>query len=381
MALTIDQLLTPPNAEQTLDNFLSSLETLGIKARSWRTGGVARTILAVVATLYVTFVTLIHSVIKSAFLEHAEGDWLTLLARNLFGVERPTATFANGNVTLTNNGALPFNQTAQSVRFLWTAKKKAYVNTGAFTLAPGETKSIPIQAVEIGAASSAPPGAIDAFETVLFGVTVTNPEAVVGADAASDTRLKEICRAKRAAVSVRGPRGAYEYAIQTAVRNDGSPVDVNRYAISPSSSTGVVNIHVASPAGAPDPTDLTYIRDNVEIIARPDSVTVNVLAATTVPVVRTLTVWARRVDGLSVADLTTKVNDALISAIASYRIGGLPKPPITQGYLYADFIAGVVKSADASIYDVDGTGADVALNPGEVATLATTLVIKIVEVY
>jgi hypothetical protein len=94
----------------------------------------------------------------------------------------------------------------------------------------------------------------------------------------------------------------------------------------------------------------------------------------------TLTVWAKRVEGVSASDIQTFVNDALVAAIAAYPIGGIPKPPSIQGYLYADYLAGVVLGAHSSIYDVDGTGTDVALNPDEVVTLATTVNVRIVEV-
>jgi len=381
MLLAIDDLITPTTEDEVLETMLSNLEILGVSARSWRTGGVARTILRVVAKAYAAFSMLMASAIRAGFLETAEGAWLTLLAFYVFNVERREATFATGNVQLTNSGGGVFSFNAGEVRVLWTNEGKAYTNDSAFTLNPGDVLTIPITAVELGSDSSAPPGAIDALETVLLGVSVTNVEAVVGTDAETDDDLRDACKNKLAAISVRGPRGAYAFAVREAKRLDGSPVNINRYSISSSSSTGVVTVYVAAPSGAPDPGDITQINASIEDIARPDSVTASATAATEVPLTRTLTVWAKRTDGVSASDIQGFAQAALVKEIAAYPIGGIPKPPSTQGYLYADFVTGVAKSAHASIYDVDGGGSDLALAPGQVAVLSSlTVSVRIVDI-
>lgn len=378
--LAIDDLITATTEEHIFELFLSILETLGINARAWRIGGVSRTILRVVAKTLAGFFAILTLAIRSTFLETSEGGWLTLLAYYVYGVTRVEATFATGKVELHNTGGGIFTLDAEECRFLWTAEGKAYTNVAGFTLNPGDTLLVDVRAVELGASSSAPPGAINTLESVLAGVEVTNPESVVGLDAESDEDVRTACRNKLASFSVRGPRGAYAEAVRIVKRIDGSPVNINRSSISPSSSTGVVTIYVAAPSGAPDPDDLTAIENSVEEHARPDSVTAVVLAATEVPVTRTLTVWAKKTNGLVATDLAASVSAALVNEVAIYPIGGIPKPPSSQGYLYADFLAGVAKGVHASIFDVDGAGADVALSPGEVASLATTVNVRFVSV-
>lgn len=211
------------------------------------------------------------------------------------------------------------------------------------------------------------------------GVTVTNLGAVAGIDAETDAELRDACKAKLGSLSVRGPRGAYEYAVRVATRLDGSPVNVNRLSVSSSSSTGIVNVYVASPSGAPLADDILRVGESIEAVARPEAVTVNVLAATSVAVVRDLTVWAKRLDGVSADDIKAMVEQALLAELVTYPIGGYKKPPSDQGYLYGDFIAGVAKAAHASIFDIDGSGADVALGPGEVADLESTVTVRLVE--
>lgn len=188
------------------------------------------------------------------------------------------------------------------------------------------------------------------------------------------------CRDKLAALSLLGPRGAYAYAVRIAKRTDGSPVAVNRLSVSPSSSTGRVTVYVASPSGPPPAGDLDAIRAAIEAIARPDSVRAEVFAATAVAFKSALTVWAKRTDGVSADDLQTFVEHSLESFVATYPIGGIGKPPLsTKGYLYAEGIAGTAKSAHASIYAIDGANADLPLNVGEVATLAASVDVRIVE--
>lgn len=378
--IAIDDLVKVLTPEEVNESFLSILETLRMPARSWRTGGVARTILKTVATTYSNFTAIMSLVIKGGFLETATGDWLTLLAKYVYGVERRVSTFATGEVQFTNPGGGVYPWLADQVKVTWTAGKKSYVNTVPFTVLGGAIISVPYRAVEAGAASSVPPGGIAAIETSMPGVTVTNLTSIVGSDAETDDDLRQRCRDKLGSLAVTGPRGAYAYAAKSAVRVDGTPVNVNRISVSPYSSTGTVDVYVASVSGAPVPADLDYIRESIEALARPDAVTVNVAAATPVALAKTITIWARRTAGVSAADLTSLAQGALSTMIETYPIGGIRKPPSTQGYLYADNIAGTAKSAHPSIFDVDGIGSDLAINPGQVATLATTIAVSIVDV-
>lgn len=380
MPLAIDDLIDPPTEDEIFETFLDELEAFDIPARSWRKAGVARTILRVVAKTYSGFGKIISEAIRSGFLETARGEWLTLLARNVFNVERREATFASGKIRLVNGGGGIFSFAPDAARFLWTAKGKAYVNSEAFTLNPGDDKLVTIRAVEAGSASSAPPDEITKIETTMLGVTATNPAAVVGTDAEPDEELRAACKNKLGAISVRGPRSAYAYAVRTATLEDGSPVNINRFSITPSSSTGVVTVTVASPEGSPTVEDIDGVVEAIETYARPDSVTANVVAAVEKALTKTITVWAKRSEGVSAAEIKTFVDDALVDAIAKYPIGGIPKPPSTKGYLYADFLSGTITSAHSSIYDVDGVGDDIELDPDEVVTLAATVNVRVIEV-
>lgn len=376
--ISIDELLIPTTGDQQLEKMLSSLEATGLKARSWRAGGALRTILRVVADVYAAFTVSMLGFVRAGFLETATGGWLTLLAFYVYGVTRNEATFASGQLRLTNLGGGVFTLNPGEFRASSSITKKTFTNIASFTLSAGATLVIDVQAVEAGSASSATVGTVTVTETILPGVVCTNLSAIAGSDAELDPVLAQRCLDKLGTLSARGPRNAYAYAVRSAKRPDGSTVDINRLSVSSSSSTGTVTVYVASPSGAPSTLDVSYVAESIEAYARPETVTLNLLPATPVTLTASIVVWCRRVPGLSAQDIALLVNKALLDMVTAYPIGGIPKPPATQGYLYDSTIEGTVKGSHPAIYAVDGIASDYAINPGQVATLATTIDVRIV---
>ena len=378
--MNLDELITPITEDQALETFLSTLETLGVPARSWRKASGPRAFLRVAARTFSGYSQLIAAITRGGFLDYATGHWLTLLARYVYGVERIAATFASGVVTFTNTGGGVFNEPIGQVTALWTLGRKGYVNTEAVVLGVGASASFAFQAIEAGSASSVPAAQIDALETVLTNVTVSNLVALVGRDAEDDATLRQRCRERLASLSPNGPRGAYADAVRSSVRLDGSPVDINRVRISPASSTGTVTVTVAAPGGVPVASDLTAIRLRIDTIARPDSVRVDVGAASSLLVARTLIIWARAAPGLTEAMVKAPVDLALIALGRDWPIGGIAKTVGGVGYLYADAVKGVVKAAHSAIFDVDGFDADQALAGTQIAGLSCSTSVRFVEV-
>lgn len=376
--LSIDQLTTPLTQDAVRADFVGRLVGLGIPADKWRKGGALSVMLTVTAAVFAGFTTLLAAAIKSGFLDFAEGPWLTLVAFYVYGVSRVEATFATGQVQLTNSGGGLYTLAAGAYQVENPTTGKVYANTSPFTLNPSSTLQIDIQAVEIGAASSSPAGTITAQQTSLLGVTVTNLTDVVGTDAEGDATLQQRCRDKLATLSGKGATGAYRYAVLSALRPDGTPVDINRVAKYADPDTGIVTLYAASPSGAPTTLDLGFASDNVEKLARPDTDRFDLFAATPIVLAASLVVWATRTDGVSASDLQSEIQAALDAAVEIYPIGGIPQPPSTAGFLYASFIDGVVKSVHPSIYAVSGA-TDLPLTVGEVATLSVSIDVRLVE--
>ena len=115
--------------------------------------------------------------------------------------------------------------------------------------------------------------------------------------------------------------------------------------------------------------------DAVETRARPDTVTVEMIAAVPKSTTNAITVWCRG----GVPELIEALAQAALSAyVAAYPIGGIAKTQGGQGYLYLDAIAAVVIGSSPEAFDVDfGMGeTDVALAYNEVATNTTTFDVR-----
>lgn len=389
--IDIDELLTSSTEDEILDGFLASLEAMGIPARSWRRGGTARSVLVVVAALYAGFTVLMMQLAQGGFLPTATGGFLTVLARYVYGVERITARYATGTVTLTNAGGGVYSYAAGAFIVVDSETGKSYSNDAAFTLNAGPTDlDITVTALELGTASNAPPTKVDTLNTNLPGVTVSNAAAIIGQDEENDEDLRERCRDKLGSLSPNGPRGAYAYAISVATLAGGAPTNINRRRISPFSSTGRVDIVLASASGAVTVDDINAVIESIEEIARPDTDTVTVTSATALADTRTLTVWAVKTKGIDAAAVSTAVDNALIHFIERYPIGGRVKIGDTQGYLFVksieeaadspyDGISDADRDALGTIWLVESTGVDLALSSSQVATLVSTIIVRITE--
>jgi hypothetical protein len=246
-----------------------------------------------------------------------------------------------------------------------------------------------------GSAANVPPNAGFALTgqatlnlvTAMNGVTVSNAGAIVGTDKWSDSQIRAACLAKLAANSVRGPRGAYVYAVITAVNaSTGATVLVKPPVVSSSSHTGTVTVIVAPLyGGTMSADDVKAISDSIDALARPDAVTVVLQQATSVAVSGAITAYATQPDGLSAsqlatwtAELQTQIEGALTTFFEAYPIGGLAKISGGKSGVWASAINGVVRAVNAAIFAVDGltdpsaTTPAVVLAPYQVATYAGT---------
>ncbi len=372
--IPITDLLTPIPAAQFRSTMVNLLVALGVPADQWRAGGVASTILTVVSNTFENFSSLMTTALASNFLDYASGSWLVLLAYYVYGVTAQPASFASGQLTLTNtgggiydyplNGALFGNGTVQ------------YTNDQSFSLAASSSVTFDIVATVAGAVGSAAPGTITTMVTTMLGVTCTNALSVVGQDAQSDSSLRLECQEALAATSEDGPANAYEYAVKNAVNaTTGLPVSVNRVSVSPASSGGIVSIYCASPSGVPIASDLTAAALAVETYCRPLGVTANVYAVSTVANTNAITVWARALPGVSQVALQAAAQAAVAAFIAQYPVGGLSIG--SGGYLFASLIDGIIYGVNSAVFEITGT-TDNAIGSEQVITDETTITVNVV---
>lgn len=376
MALPLDQLAQPVSADSVRASIYALLKAAGLPVTSWKEGSVIRTIIAVLAQVISTFTNVVAVITQGGFLDLATGIYLTLLAHYVYGVDRIEATFATGEVTLTNTAGGLYTFGPGDLIVSNPTTGATYANTTTFTLQPvgnpGAVVTIPVQATEVGAASTSAPHTITGLVTGLNGVSVDNANPIVGQDAETDDALRVRCRDALGALSPNGPQAAYEFFAKTTARSDGTIIAVNRVQVTAQSSTGQVSVWFASPSGPiTDPTDLAIIDANIQTHVVPIGITCTTQSATAVPVTVQYTAYADAASGLLVATLQAKIAAALTAFFSSYPIGGRALTRGGQGYLFASKIRAVIVDADPSIFQVSVTlpAADVALNAGQIATL------------
>lgn len=386
--ISIQQLLVSVSAAQFRQTMVNSLKTLGIPADQWRAGGIASSMLTVVSMTLEGLSSGLTTILQGFFLPTASGTTLQLLAFYMYGVTPPSATFASGNLTLTNFGGGVYTVGVGQFTALNPTTGVTYTNTAAFNLgaigSPTASISVPVAANLQGSAGNAAPNTITQMVTTLLGVTITNPTSLIGIDPITDAALRQLCLNSLGVRSVRGPRTAYAYAIQIATNPvTGAPVNVNRWTISSASHTGLVTVVVASPDGAVDPNDLIGVVNSIEANARPDGITVSVFSASAVLYAPTLNVTAIAGVGITTTQIAAAIQTSLDTFMQSYPIGGVTATD-DSGPGTGLFLSGVYGAIALGCQAVGATLAavagatDLTLNVLQVPTNGSTVNVVIV---
>lgn len=380
---TLEELTTPLTKDEVEDSIYAALEGLGVKTTAWKPGATARTIIAGVAIVLSAFSSLQALIAKSGLLDLAEGDWLTILAREVYNVERNVGTFAAGNLTLDNTGGGTHSPGVGDVIALNDSltPNKTFRNTEAFSLAAFETgKVVAFEAIEIGADSTSAPNDIDQLETVLLGVTVTNPAALVGQDPESDADLRIRCLAKTGTLSPNGPSDAYRFLALSATVDSGAPAGVTRVTTTPDGE-GNVDVHVATASGpvtgsiGDTTTPLGAVDESIQTLAVPLAVTATTISAVANTIAVTYEIWLRSTIGLTVPQITTNIATKLATFMSTQPIGGLSKTGSAPFFVFVEAIEGVIAEAVGTTFlislEVTVPAADVAIATNEAPVLGT----------
>lgn len=384
----IDDATAALTVDEASAGLYAAADAYGAETSSWKAGAVPRTIFAVVAVVLAAFSRGISTLAKSGFLALASGEWLTYCARYLYSTERQAATFATCQMQLVNAGALVFELDAGDVTFA-TTSGKLFRNRAGFTLGPGDTLPLTIDAIEAGAASSAGVGTITRIVSpTMRNVTASNTTAAKGLDAERDADLKVRALAYMGLRSPNGPRDAYDRAARDATRVvDGSLVGINRTR-SFAGDSGVVTTYVGTAAGAvagdPDDTstDLGSVADAIRRKAAPLGMTPVVASAEDVDIDVTITLYMIDDGSIVDADVESAVEDALSDFFADHQIGGMKLDPEQEfGTVYRDAIRGVIFGLDSRTFQTALTlpADDIELDPDQEPVLGA-LNVSIVRV-
>lgn len=353
MALPIDQLIKSLSEDEVKATIYDYLNSLGFNVTAWQTGGVARTMVAALAKVISGFTLVMSLAIRGTFLDTAEGDWLGLLAKYVYGVTRIPAIFATGKLTVTNTGGGLYDIVAGELVVRNPVTGKTYKNSTAVTINPSSEIDVDIVAIEVGADSTTTANTITEKVTQFLGVSVTNAAAIIGADEESDKDLRQRCRDALGALSPLGAAAAYSYFAKTAIREDGSSIGVNRTKVIRTNDTGTVHTYVLSPTGTLSSGDLALVDDFIKLKAAPLCITASALSPTPLSINIKYVVL---VDGTVDSDLQkiqTEIETAIDDYMKEFPIGGYDVVigPIT-GTISWTFLVTPIGSANKAVKSV-----------------------------
>jgi uncharacterized phage protein gp47/JayE len=345
-SISLSDLLSTKTLEKWKQSIVATATAQSLSPDNWAEGAFMRSMLALFAYFYAIAGDAVKLIAAGGFLDFAEGKWLTLLAKQVFNVDRIEATFAAAPsaMMLTNAGGGIFVYDAGDIVFSNPATKQTYRNTSGGTLSAGGTLTLDLIAEEAGNSGSSGVGTITELVTTSLGVTCTNIVALVGVDEEKDPALRVRCRESLGALSIGGPKKAYEFFAKSAKRTDGTAIGVTRVRPMTPPGDGTIDIIVAGAAGAVSDPDVAIIQALFDSLATPYGFNATAVSASNLSVSAPCTIWIPASLAMSEADARQAVFNALELYINTAPIGGVVIAPAT-GKIYWRALLGVVAGA------------------------------------
>lgn len=344
-------------------------------------------------------------VARGGLKDYAEGEFLELLAIDMYGLEggRIQAAFVQTQVMVSNGSAGTYEFGPLDQQF--KAGSRVFRNVAAFKLAPfndpdgSDVAMIDVIADAEGSAYNVAAGAIDTMVPAFDLMTCSNPAAASAADRENDAQLRTRCTDALGALSPGGTPQAYaEVARNTYSLPDGSYIYTRRPQDHPGATSvgvtrvqvaesipdlGDVTVYLATPTGPPSAPIVAAIDALIMQWARPAGARyLGTFAAVAVPINIAYTATLRKRYGVSPADAQAFVLAALTAFFADEErnpLGGIVVPPSMTGALFRTELISVISQADGGpgnpqpIVNVPALtpGSDVVLAAGELAVLGT----------
>ncbi len=182
MAVSLSDLLTVPTEDNLRQQFLSDLNSADFPITDWQSGATLKTYIFLQARAYLIAIgQVIAQIAAGGYLTEAQGEWLTLLALQIFNIVRQEATFTIQRATLTcGAGNGPYTIKVGDLVAQTTAGHR-YRNITAGTLATSGTLELQWQGEGPNDSTDPASNYVDQQNTMtilvtpLLGVTVNNP--------------------------------------------------------------------------------------------------------------------------------------------------------------------------------------------------------------
>lgn len=368
--VSLATLLLKQTKTQIYEYALGIAAALGLAVSSWQPGDPTRSLYHVESELLATLEEIVSGYVTSGFLDYAEGDWLKVLAKQVYNVDVPGATYATTDVVLTNAGGGVYTVDPGDITVKSSLTGKTYRSTtGGYLPALGSI-TISVEAEEPGSDSTAGAGEIDEMVTIFLGVTCSNPLAAVGVDEQDAATTRKQCRDKLGSLSSNGPSDVYSFVALNSTLT--GTTAVNRVKVFPDSETGQVSVAVAGPSGAVSAPIVGLVQSAIVKWATPLCVTPVVASAVNSPINVIATIWIKQSVNLTSTQIQAGVQSAMVDLFDSHPIGGdilLPGSPV--GVLAQETVESKVRSA----YPSHIVKVDVAIPSSDVSVSATTVLV------
>ena len=363
MPLPFDQVITATTSDEIKQEILDICATAGLPTTSWQSGAVIRTIIAVLSQVIATKSEVEIEIAKGGFGDLASSDWATLFAQAIYDVVRVLAEPATGTITATNTSLTNYTKNPGELIVAQSAGGAhpgvTYRNQTTITIpASGSLADIEVASDITGTQADAAAGTVTVLVSSLTGVSVTNPDPILGADDETTTALITRTRAKLASLSPLGPKDAYNYVVTTpfssfppisgqSIDDASSPITRSKTVSDP--TTGFLTVYIANAEGAPSGGDVTLAQDAVDKWAEPLCDTATVVAAADLSIDVTYTV--NLTSSLTEAQVKSLISLALSVYFAMLPIGGVVIPAFDpdNGYVFKEALQNIIHNAVTGI--------------------------------
>lgn len=279
--IAIAALVVKQTAAEILALGLEVAAAVGLPVTTWRTGDPTRTTFKYLARVLESLEDQNSSFISAGFLSSAAGDWLKVLAKDVYGVDAIEATYATPSVTLTNSGTRTYTLGVGDLVARASSTGKTYHSTQAGTWGPGTTLAVSFVADEAGSESSCGLNDVDELVTTFLGLAITGSTASIASDDQDDDSLKQTCEDTRGSLSVAGPADGYNAVVKNPALTGNS--EITRAESFGDHDNFTVDVYVAGASGPVSSSALTAAQDAVEQWATPLCVSPAVQNATALP--------------------------------------------------------------------------------------------------
>lgn len=272
--LSAASLIAKQTADEIFDLAIQVARLVGLPVDTWRTGDPTRTLYRSLARKMANADEIQVELAKASFItgpegERAEGDWLKLRVKDVYGIDPEEATFSSPSATFDNAGGGLFEMDTRGLVVSSSSTGATFRNQSPVSIGPGATGVVVTLIADVaGTAGSVGLNEIDTIVSPpLEGVTISASTVASGSDAQSDVGLIEQALATLGALSPNGPADAYEYV----ARNEDLTgiAGVTRAQATGDSGDGTVTVYVASSASGLDGASVTAIQLAVDTWAQP----------------------------------------------------------------------------------------------------------------